>query len=104
MQNSPMKALICVLLLMFAYLQYRLWFGEGSAANLHRLQQEIHQQTQDNAQLRDSNALLSAQVGALREGGEAIEERARADLGMIKKGETFFMVVPPGSENTSSRQ
>lgn len=103
MQNRPMKLLLCVLLAALSYLQYRLWFGEGSLANLHRLQQAIDAQSMDNAQLRERNQLLSAKVFALKEGSDAIEERARVDLGMIKKGETFFMVVPPGSEKANSR-
>lgn len=98
-----MKLLLCVLLAALSYLQYRLWFGEGSVAHLHRLQQEIDAQDIDNAQLRERNELLSAEVFALKEGTEAIEERARVDLGMIKKGETFFMVVPPGSEKATAR-
>lgn len=104
MQNSPMKLLLCLLLIALSYLQYRLWMGEGSVAHLHRLQQEIETQSDANAQLRERNELLTAEVFALKEGNEAIEERARTDLGMIKKGETFFMVVPPGSENTTARQ
>lgn len=98
-----MKLLLCVLLIALSYLQYRLWFGEGSLAHLHRLQQETDTQLVDNHRLREKNQFLSAEVFALKEGAEAIEERARVDLGMIKKGETFFMVVPRGSEKATAR-
>ena len=98
-----MKPLLFVLVVVLSYLQYRLWIGEGSLANLFQLQNGIEEQSLDNAQLRERNQLLSAEVFALKEGDDAMEERARKDLGMIKKGETFFMVVPPGSEKHLQR-
>lgn len=90
-----MKALLGVLFVVFVYLQCRLWIGEGSLANLVHLQSEIEKQSAENARLQERNRLLTAEVHALKNNSDAIEERARTDLGMIKKGETFFMVLQP---------
>ncbi len=91
-----MKALAVVLLIILGYLHYRLWVGEGSLATLTNLQRDIKVQQAENARLKARNRLLAAEVQALQSGDEAIEERARMDLGMIKEGETFFMIVNSG--------
>lgn len=78
---------------LFVALQYRLWIGDGSLAELSDLEHEIAKQRAHNEQLMERNRLLAAEVAALKNSDEALEERARTDLGMIKKGETFFMVV-----------
>lgn len=96
-----MKLLLAALFFIFVYLQYRLWIGEGSIANLVQLQAEIATQSAENARLQERNRLLSAEVLALRTDKDAIEERARTDLGMIKKGETFFMVLQPNAPKKS---
>lgn len=96
-----MKWLLGVLIVVFVYLQYRLWIGEGSFANLAQLQSEIEKQSGENARLEERNRLLIAEVMALRNDSDALEERARNDLGMIKKGETFFMVLQPASAKKS---
>lgn len=82
-------------------LQYPLWFGDGGALRLWRLEHEIAAQEAENARLRERNAALEAEVIDLKGGLEAIEERARAELGMIKKDETFYQVVEP--RNTPKR-
>lgn len=94
-----MKWLLAILLLVFVGLQCRLWIGEGSIAALSALNAKIDRQRAANQQLRERNGLLAAEVEALRRGTDAIEERAREDLGMIKEGETFFMVIEPGSND-----
>lgn len=96
-----MKWLVGILIVCFLALQYRLWIGDGSIAELTRLQGEISVQMAQNEQLIERNRLLAAEVEALRQNEDAIEERARMDLGMIKPGETFFMVVPQGSQHLS---
>lgn len=88
-----MKPILGALLLIFVYLQYRLWIGDGSMAALVRLEEEIEKQSAENSRLQERNRLLTAEVVALKNNVDAIEERARTDLGMIKKGETFFMVL-----------
>jgi len=82
-----------ILVLLFALLQYDLWVGEGSLASAWRLQQSVKTQQQENDSLKERNAALAAEVMDLKQGLDAIEERARNELGMIKEGETFIQVV-----------
>ena len=88
-----MKTIIAVLAVLFVLLQYKLWFGEGSMMEVWRLEDAIAKQGEENTQLRERNQALAAEVQDLKQGVEAIEERARFELGMIKKGETFYQVV-----------
>jgi cell division protein FtsB len=88
-----MKAIIAVLSILFVLLQFKLWFGEGSMKDVWRLEDAIAAQASENRQLKERNQALAAEVADLKQGLEAIEERARIDLGMIKKGETFYQVV-----------
>lgn len=75
-------------------LQYRLWFGKNSVADYHELKQAVARQQIDNSKLIQRNGLMYAEIDDLRSGLDAIEERARNELGMIKDGETFFRVIP----------
>ena len=88
-----MKVLIAVLLAMLLTLQYRLWFAEGGLVEVYRLQKEIAKQEEHNARLRERNQALAAEVRDLKKGIEAVEARARSELGMVGKGETFFRVI-----------
>ena len=88
-----MKLLWSVMLLILIGLQYRLWIGSGSFAEVWRLEEKIEQQVAKNKLLENRNMRLNEEVLDLKRGYDAIEERARFDLGMIKEGETFFMVV-----------
>ncbi len=88
-----MKWLILALSLVLIGLQYRLWISDGSLADVVRLNQKIAKQQVENERLQERNRILAAEVRALKNGLDAIEERARTDMGMIKKGETFYMVV-----------
>lgn len=88
-----MKWMIAIMLCLLAGLQYRLWVGEGSLAEKSRLAREIDLQRAENAALRERNRQLAVDVNELKTGLDGIEERARYDLGMIRRGETFFMVV-----------
>ena len=81
---------------MLIVLQYRLWVGDGSLAEVHALKQEIEVQKSVLTQLRQRNQALQAEVADLKQGLEAIEERARSELGMIRKGETFYQVIEAG--------
>ncbi|WP_456415855.1 cell division protein FtsB [Thiolapillus sp.] len=89
------RLLLVVLLAMFLVLQYRLWVGQGSLAEVFRLQQQIENQQQQLVQMKERNARLRAEVESLKTGLEAVEARARSDLGMIKEGETFYQVIEP---------
>jgi cell division protein FtsB len=88
-----MNRLLIVLLLLFIYLQYRLWFSDGGMPQVWQLQREVAAQREENVKLRERNDALDAEVRDLQQGLEAIEERAREDLGMVKQGETFYQVV-----------
>lgn len=89
-----MRSLLVVLLILFALLQYKLWLGEGGFADVKRLEQKVAEQQQENALLQQRNEELQAEVADLREGIEAIEERARSELGMVQEEEEFYLVVP----------
>ena len=88
-----MKAIVAVLAVLFVLLQYKLWFGEGSMMDVWQLDRAVAAQLADNARLHERNQALAAEVADLKQGVEAIEERARRELGMIKEGETFYQVV-----------
>lgn len=88
-----MKWLSAFLLCILAALQYRLWVGEGSLAHIARLEASIKKQGIENKHLAERNRALATEVDALKNGTDSVEERARADMGMIRKGETFYMVV-----------
>jgi cell division protein FtsB len=90
-----MKIMIAVLIVLLLSVQYRLWIGEGSIAHRVELQRKIIQQQGENDALRERNRILALEVDALKLGDDAIEERAREQMGMIKEGETFFMFVDP---------
>jgi cell division protein FtsB len=90
-----MKFLAAGLLILLVLLQYRLWFGDGSVREVAQLQTQIDAQQEQNAQLRERNRTLAAEVQDLKKGTTAIEERARTDLGMVGKSETFYQVVAP---------
>ncbi len=81
------------LLLLLLLLQYRLWFAEGSLAELHRLDEQLVEQQERNRGLRFRNKQLAQEVLELQQGLETVEERARQDLGMIREGEIYYQVV-----------
>ncbi len=88
-----MRVTIAILVLLLLVLQYRLWMGDSSVREVWRLQQAVEQQRQENQRLRARNQVLEAEVNDLKQGVDAIEERARSELGMIKKDETFYQVI-----------
>lgn len=92
-----MKYLAAALLVLLVVLQYRLWLGEGGMREVHSLRAEIDAQRDENQQLKERNRTLAAEVQDLKKGTVAIEERARTDLGMVGRGETFYQVVTPKS-------
>lgn len=85
--------LFIVLILLLAGLQYRLWIGEGSLAQASRLQQQIAEQQGENERLLERNRILEAEVMELKRGMETVEERARQELGMLKEGETLYLLT-----------
>jgi len=89
-----MRAFTLLLLIFFGLLQYRLWFGKNSVPDYLALQEDVIRQQQANEKLKQRNKLLYADTDDLKLGTEAIEERARNELGMIKENETFFRLIP----------
>jgi cell division protein FtsB len=93
-----MRWLAGILLALLLVLQYRLWVGSGSLAEVHALREEIADQEVELTRLRARNQSLEAEVKDLRSGLDALEERARTDLGMIKQGEVFLQVIEAPKE------
>ena len=89
------KPVLYALAGLFLLLQYPLWFGSSSALAYWRLHQGIEAQTAENQKLHERNESLKAEVIDLKSGQDAIEERARTELGMVKAKETFYQVVTP---------
>jgi cell division protein FtsB len=92
-----MKWLAAALTVAIVLLQYRVWFSEDGVRQLARLQQAVAAQRAENGQLEERNRQLAAEVRDLKTGLDALEERARSDLGMIARNETFYQVVPAPS-------
>ncbi|MCU7815502.1 MAG: cell division protein FtsB [Candidatus Thiodiazotropha sp. (ex Rostrolucina anterorostrata)] len=98
-----MRFIIALLIGLLLFLQYRLWVGEGSLAEVNNLKHEISQLQQEMIGLRERNRALQAEVEDLRTGQTAIEERARSELGMIKEGEVFYQVIAPADGDVDER-
>lgn len=90
---SIMKIIIAIIILLIIHFQYRIWIGDGSVAQIEAYQQRLDVLKKQAEEKRQRNEALYAEVLDLRKGQEAIEERARDELGMIKEDETFFHVL-----------
>ena len=88
-----MKPIVIILIALLGLLQYELWFAPGGATGVYRLHKAMVAQARTNRQLETRNAVITADIKDLKKGNEAVEERARNDLGMTKKGEVFYQVV-----------
>ena len=89
-----MKILASILFILLILLQLQLWFGTHGVFQLWSLQTNIAGQKSSNESLMDRNEQLHAEVQELKNGREALEERARSQLGFIKEGEQFYRLVP----------
>jgi cell division protein FtsB len=89
-----MKWLAAALAIATILLQYRVWLSEDGVRQVARLRQAVAAQRGENEQLGERNRQLAAEVRDLKTGLDALEERARSDLGMIARNETFYQVVP----------
>lgn len=87
-----MKWLLAILCVLLLGLQFRLWFGDGNLPSVWALQRSIAEQQASNQLLIDRNDALRAEVDDLKQGTSALEERARSEMGMVKRGETFFLL------------
>lgn len=92
-----MRWLTLFLVLMIALLQYPLWLGKGSWLRVWDLSRQIDRQKEANDVLKARNDGLDAEVRDLKQGYAAIEERARAELGMVKQDEMFYQVMDGGN-------
>jgi cell division protein FtsB len=102
-----MKLLCAILAVLVVALQYPLWAGKGSWGRVWELDRQLVQQRDTNARLKARNDALDAEVRDLKLGMEALEERARLELGMIRKDEMFYQVVPApaaGAGSTAPRR
>ena len=88
-----MKPLAIALASLIVALQYPLWIGKGGWLKVRDLDRQVALQRETNAALKARNDALDAEVRDLKQGLEAVEERARTDLGMIRKDEIFYQVV-----------
>ena len=88
------KMMMLALVVLIGTLQYRLWFGKNSIADYRTMQSQVDDLSGQNANLKQRNNLLKADIEDLQLGLESMEERARNELGMIKQGETFYRILP----------
>jgi cell division protein FtsB len=95
------KILSLVLTILIVLLQYPLWLGKGGWFKVWEVDQQITAQHETNRKLQMRNATLDAEVRDLKQGYEAIEERARSELGMIRQDEIFFHVLEDSSKKTT---
>ena len=89
-----MKWVMVPMVLLLAALQYRYWFGDASVREIEALEGAIEQQQEVNASLQRRNEHRMVEVRELHSGVEGIEAMAREEMGMIKEGETFFLLIP----------
>jgi cell division protein FtsB len=97
-----MRLLALVLAALIVLIQYPLWFGKGSWSRVWELNKQLEEARVSNERLRQRNAALDAEVRDLKQGLEAIEERARAELGMIRQDEIFFQVMKSAAGGNSA--
>ena len=95
-----MKWLAAALAVVLVLLQYRIWVSDNGVRQVDRLRRAVATQQAENAQLTERNRQLAAEVRDLKTGMAALEERARSDLGMIARHETFYQVVPARPPDT----
>ena len=90
-----MRLLFIVLALLTILTQYPLWWGKGGWLRVHELREKVAAQEETNDALLARNNALQAEVQDLKSGTDAIEERARGELGMIKQGEIYVQILKP---------
>ncbi|MDP6436624.1 MAG: cell division protein FtsB [Gammaproteobacteria bacterium] len=98
-QNHQLRVRVIVLALtgLLLVLQGRLWLSDEGWPEVVRLRSGVAEQQAENEQLAERNARLQAEVSDLKDGFAALEERARADLGMVGEGESFYLFIPGDS-------
>ena len=99
-----MRWLAIVFLALIAALQYPMWLGKGGWLQVRDLERQLAAQRESNAVLKARNDRLDADVRDLKTGYEAVEERARAELGMVKQDEVFFQLQNTGTRKDAKPQ
>ena len=99
-----MKIIAVVLLGLLIWLQYKIWLLDGGIPEIVQLEQEVEQVQVEVKQLRERNQSLDAEVKDLKKGLDAIEERARSEMGMIKEGEIYYQVIESETEKSSDEE
>lgn len=97
-----MRLLLLTLLALFLLIQYPLWFGQGGWFAVWNLEQRVQEQRAVNEGLRQRNLAMEAEVEDLRSGTQAVEERARTDLGLMRDEEVYVQILPPEEESKGS--
>lgn len=91
-----MRLLVLILLVLLGLLQYRLWFSPGGMRDVRQLEAAKEQLIEGNKQARERNDSLAAEVMDLKHGLDAVEEKARTEMGMVKDDEVFYQIVEGG--------
>lgn len=99
-----MRILGAILVGLIALIQYPLWLGKGGWLTVWRLENKLDTEKSKNAKLETRNATLAAEVRDLKQGTEAIEERARSEMGMVRADEVFFQFVPDKTPKKSGSE
>jgi len=99
-----MRVVTLILVILLLLLQYPLWLGKGGWLRVWDMNRQVEAQQQANQQTQARNALLDAEVRDLKQGTEAVEERARSELGMIKRDEVFFQILKKPSVQITEKQ
>lgn len=97
-----MRFLALALAVLLLAIQYPLWLGKGGLFRVWEMEKEISKEKRSNAQLKARNDALDAEVQDLKQGADALEERARSELGLIKQGEVFFQMAPEATSKPAS--
>lgn len=87
-----MRGVLAILVMLLLALQYKAWFGDAGYVEAAALEAQVASQRERAEELAQRNRMLTAEVLALKAGYAAVEARARNDLGMIKQGETFYLI------------
>ncbi len=97
-----MRLLAFILVSLLLLIQHPLWLGKGGWFRVWEIERELQAQRETNDQRRSRNAALEAQVRDLRGGSDAVEELARAELGMLRRGEIFVQISEPARSDSQS--
>ncbi|RJX30983.1 MAG: cell division protein FtsB [Oxalobacter sp.] len=99
-----MRLITIVLAVLLILIQYPLWFGKGGWRRVWNLDQQVTSTKQKNDEIKARNVKLESEVRDLKEGTDAIEERARYEMGMIKQGETFVQILDPAKKTSATSE